>query len=263
MTKSTPSVQNGDEIGWDQPDGSRLVKLVSEELKAALEAGTLIEEPPARYYLLPPGFGQSKAKPSSVSYAGLIGQAIKSSSDMRLSLSEVYDWISSTYPFFEKGDRGWQNSIRHNLSLNKSFVKIEREANMPGKGGWWGIKPGHEDRFQNGLYNAVPQKFEAAKARQQQQSQKAMASPDAVERALALAPTDEQNKVDASDSSAKKRSKAKRKKTQADSAANSGDESDQESGRPRSSKKAKADGQVVMADRLPLLETQLSSVAVW
>lgn len=263
MTKTSPSVQNGDEIGWDQPDGSRLVKLVSEELKAALEAGTLLEEPPARYYLLPPGYGQSKAKPSSVSYAGLIGQAIKSSSDMRLSLSEVYDWISSTYPFFEKGDRGWQNSIRHNLSLNKSFVKIEREANMPGKGGWWGIKPGHEDRFQNGLYNAVPQKFEAAKARQQQQQQnqvnKTMGSPDAVERALTVSDANglpSSQGGDASDMSGKKRNKAKRKKTQAGDAGDSADESDKETGHPRSAKKAKGDGQQVMANRLPLLETQ-------
>ncbi|KAJ1032554.1 hypothetical protein NDA16_000577 [Ustilago loliicola] len=263
MTKTSPSVQNGDEIGWDQPDGSRLVKLVSEELKAALDAGTLLEEPPARYYLLPPGYGQSKAKPSSVSYAGLIGQAIKSSSDMRLSLSEVYDWISSTYPFFEKGDRGWQNSIRHNLSLNKSFIKIEREANMPGKGGWWGIKPGHEDRFQNGLYNAVPQKFEAAKARQQQQQQsqinKVMGSPDAVERALTISDADGMpcsQGGDASDNGSKKRNKAKRKKTQVGNAGDSADESDKETGRPRSAKKAKGDGQPFMADRLPLLETQ-------
>ncbi|EST06351.1 Transcription factor, fork head [Kalmanozyma brasiliensis GHG001] len=264
MAKANPSFQNGDEIGWDQPDGSRLVKLVSEELKAALDAGTLLEEPPARYYLLPPGFGQSKAKPSSVSYAGLIGQAIKSSSDMRLSLSEVYDWISSTYPFFEKGDRGWQNSIRHNLSLNKSFVKIEREANMPGKGGWWGIKPGHEDRFQNGLYNAVPQKFEAAKARQQQQQQnqanKMASSPEAVESelvvsdaAVALPCSQSSESVDGS---AKKRSKAKRKKVQMDDAVESGDESDKESSRPSSSKKVKAQAHVMMADRLPLLETQ-------
>ncbi|CDS00703.1 hypothetical protein [Sporisorium scitamineum] len=243
MAQATPSVQNGDEIGWDQPDGSRLVKLVSEELKAALDAGTLVEEPAARYYLLPPGFGQSKAKPSSVSYAGLIGQAIKSSSDMRLSLSEVYDWISSTYPFFEKGDRGWQNSIRHNLSLNKSFIKIEREANMPGKGGWWGIKPGHEDRFQNGLYNAA---------------NKVMDSPDAVEKALSAPDADtalpSSQRGESVDDSAKKRSKAKRKKAQAgDAAADSGDESDKESGRPLSSKKVK------LADRLPLLETQPQS----
>ncbi|KAN0061431.1 Forkhead transcription factor [Thecaphora frezii] len=177
MASQQPSVQNGDEIGWDQPDGSRLVKLVSEELQAALESGTLEEEPPARYYLLPPGFGQSTAKPSSVSYAGLIGQAIMSSSDMRLSLAEIYAWISTTYPFFEKGDRGWQNSIRHNLSLNKSFVKIEREVNMPGKGGWWGIQSGHEDRFQNGMYNASGQKADASKSKASQKQAQQKGAP--------------------------------------------------------------------------------------
>lgn len=137
---------------WDQPDGSRYVKLVSEELQAALNSGTLDQEPEPRYFRLPPGHGASKAKPSSVSYAGLIGQAILSSSDGRLSLAEIYLWISSVYPYYERGDRGWQNSIRHNLSLNKSFMKLERESSIPGKGGWWAIQPGHESRFQNGLY---------------------------------------------------------------------------------------------------------------
>lgn len=137
---------------WDQPDGSRIVKLVSEELQAALDAGSLEREPAPRYFRLPPGHGTSKAKPSSVSYAGLIGQAILSSSDGRLSLAEIYLWISSVYPYYERGDRGWQNSIRHNLSLNKSFVKLERESTIPGKGGWWAIEAGHEHRFHNGLY---------------------------------------------------------------------------------------------------------------
>lgn len=137
---------------WNQPDGSRIVKLVSEELQAALNSGTLDHEPEPRYFRLPPGHGSSKSKPSSVSYAGLIGQAILSSSDGRLSLAEIYLWISSVYPYYERGDRGWQNSIRHNLSLNKSFVKLERESSIPGKGGWWAIQPGHESRFQNGLY---------------------------------------------------------------------------------------------------------------
>jgi hypothetical protein len=150
----TNSMSTYGRMEWDKADGTRVVKLISEELQAALESGTLTVEPPARYYKLPPDWGQSKSKPLSVSYAGMIGQALLSSSDGRLSLNEIYNWISTVFPFFERGDRGWQNSIRHNLSLNKSFIKVEREAHIPGKGGWWAIKQGHEDRFRAGSYIA-------------------------------------------------------------------------------------------------------------
>ncbi|MCO5573490.1 hypothetical protein L7F22_027261 [Adiantum nelumboides] len=161
---ATEYARNGNSMTmeWDKPDGSRVVKLVSDELQAALESGSLPAEPPARFYKLPAGWGQSKNKPQSVSYAGMIGQAILSSSDSRLSLNEIYNWIATVFPFFERGDRGWQNSIRHNLSLNKSFEKVERAANVPGKGGWWAIKHGHEDRFRNGNYYA-PGTVKAAK----------------------------------------------------------------------------------------------------
>ncbi|PWN43237.1 winged helix DNA-binding domain-containing protein, partial [Ceraceosorus guamensis] len=74
------------------------------------------------------------------SYAGLIGQAILLSSDGKLSLNEIYNWISASYPYYVRGDRGWQNSIRHNLSLNKSFIKVERGPDLPGKGGFWSIQ---------------------------------------------------------------------------------------------------------------------------
>ncbi|WFD33377.1 hypothetical protein MCUN1_000190 [Malassezia cuniculi] len=147
---------------WQQPDGSCIVKLVSEELQAAIDSGSLEQEPEPRFYRLPPGYGSSKAKPASVSYAGLIGQAILSSSDGRLSLAEIYAWISTVYPFYERGDRGWQNSIRHNLSLNKSFVKLERESSIPGKGGWWAIAQGHEGRFCNGVYVSNPTREQSA-----------------------------------------------------------------------------------------------------
>jgi forkhead transcription factor HCM1 len=92
------------------------------------------------------------------SYAMLIGMAILRSPHRRLTLSQIYKWISDTYSFYNPQDAGWQNSIRHNLSLNKAFVKQERPKDDPGKGNYWAIEPGMEQQFmkEKGSRNAKP-----------------------------------------------------------------------------------------------------------
>ncbi|KAK0389461.1 hypothetical protein NLU13_3036 [Sarocladium strictum] len=86
------------------------------------------------------------AKPPH-SYAQLIGMAILRSPLRRLTLAQIYKWISDTYSFYHPTDAGWQNSIRHNLSLHKNFIKIERPKDDPGKGNYWAIEPGTEAQF--------------------------------------------------------------------------------------------------------------------
>ncbi|KAN0062419.1 hypothetical protein ACQY0O_005306 [Thecaphora frezii] len=91
------------------------------------------------------------------SYSSLIAQAISSSPEGRMTLREIYTWISNNYPgmypMTGPESQGWQNTVRHNLSLNKSFIKVARTAQdiydscssgVPsqsqaarGKGGWW------------------------------------------------------------------------------------------------------------------------------
>ncbi|KAH6624321.1 hypothetical protein B0J18DRAFT_174800 [Chaetomium sp. MPI-SDFR-AT-0129] len=78
------------------------------------------------------------------SYATLIAMAIVRSPQRKLTLSQIYKWISDTYSYYRGDNTGWQNSIRHNLSLNKSFVKQERPKDDPGKGSYWLIEPGTE-----------------------------------------------------------------------------------------------------------------------
>ncbi|KAG1051697.1 hypothetical protein G6F43_006117 [Rhizopus delemar] len=88
------------------------------------------------------------------SYATLIAHAILSSKDGRLTLSDIYQWISEVYPYYKKGVKGWQNSIRHNLSLNKKwFVKLDRRPTQahPGKGGYWTLRPMTEKLFVENL----------------------------------------------------------------------------------------------------------------
>ncbi|KAH7338521.1 forkhead transcription factor-like protein [Pyrenochaeta sp. MPI-SDFR-AT-0127] len=84
----------------------------------------------------------------SYSYAMLIGMAILRAPSRRLTLAQIYKWISDTFAFYRNSqETGWQNSIRHNLSLSKSFSKQERPKDDPGKGHYWVINAGFEKQY--------------------------------------------------------------------------------------------------------------------
>eukprot|EP00062_Callorhinchus_milii_P004865 gi/632943749/ref/XP_007887118.1/ PREDICTED: forkhead box protein K2 [Callorhinchus milii] len=86
------------------------------------------------------------AKPP-YSYAQLIVQAITTAPDRQLTLSGIYAHITKNYPYYRTADKGWQNSIRHNLSLNRYFIKVPRSQEEPGKGSFWRIDPASESKL--------------------------------------------------------------------------------------------------------------------
>lgn len=70
------------------------------------------------------------------SFSCLIFMAIEDSPVKALPVKEVYAWILDRFPYFRNAPTGWKNSVRHNLSLNKCFRKVEKAPNL-GKGSLW------------------------------------------------------------------------------------------------------------------------------
>ncbi|RKF64128.1 Fork-head transcriptional regulator 2 [Erysiphe neolycopersici] len=84
----------------------------------------------------------------SYSYSQLISQAILDTEDEKLTLNGIYTFIQDKYAYYRHQlGGGWQNSIRHNLSLNKAFEKVARDTHEPGKGMKWHIKNDHRDEM--------------------------------------------------------------------------------------------------------------------
>ena len=94
---------------------------------------------------------QRHIKPA-LSYIALITMAILQSPSRRLTLTGICEYISNHFPYYKERFPAWQNSIRHNLSLNDCFLKIPRSPGNLGKGNYWTLDPASENMFDNGSF---------------------------------------------------------------------------------------------------------------
>ncbi|EHM99770.1 Fhl1p [Saccharomyces cerevisiae x Saccharomyces kudriavzevii VIN7] len=90
---------------------------------------------PKKVYTLEEIPVEYRTKPT-ISYSAMLTTCIRKYSTAKgMSLSEIYAGIRELFPYYKYCPDGWQSSVRHNLSLNKSFRKVSKE----GKGWLWGL----------------------------------------------------------------------------------------------------------------------------
>jgi forkhead box protein N len=98
--------------------------------------------------------GEDSHKPP-LSFACMIFMSLESSPTKTLPVKQIYEWIQWKFPYYRTASPGWKNSIRHNLSLNKCFKKVEkvskRNKSVITKGGLWTVDSMYRDSLLTAL----------------------------------------------------------------------------------------------------------------
>ncbi|CAL2034677.1 unnamed protein product [Caenorhabditis brenneri] len=98
---------------------------------------------------LPAGISESMKRPM-ISYKDMIVDALRRSPEKRLKLQEIYQVIRLLHPYYRSvaDSWGWQNSIRHNLSLHDCFVKEEIVGSKTNHVHYWTL---NEEKLASGV----------------------------------------------------------------------------------------------------------------
>uniref|UniRef100_A0A3B3TEQ0 Forkhead box N4 n=1 Tax=Paramormyrops kingsleyae TaxID=1676925 RepID=A0A3B3TEQ0_9TELE len=111
------------------------------------------------------------------SYSCLIAMALKNSQTGSLPVSEIYSFMKEHFPYFKTAPDGWKNSVRHNLSLNKCFEKVENKLNGSSrKGCLWALNPARIERMEEEMLKWKLKDLAAIR--------RSMANPDELDRLI-------------------------------------------------------------------------------
>ncbi|NXB25121.1 FOXJ1 protein, partial [Rhagologus leucostigma] len=114
------------------------------------------------------------------SYATLICMAMEASKKPKITLAAICKWISDNFCYFRRADPSWQSSIRHNLCINKRFLKVPREKGEPGRGAFWKLHPRYAEQLKNSTSRGqgkLPEHLPPASTRRAQQEAQHVLGP--------------------------------------------------------------------------------------
>ncbi|NWW40047.1 FOXJ1 protein, partial [Panurus biarmicus] len=117
------------------------------------------------------------------SYATLICMAMEASKKPKLTLAAICKWIRDNFCYFRRAHPSWQSSIRHNLCINKRFIKVPREKGEPGRGAFWKLHPQYAEWLKNSTskgHRTLPEHIPPASSRRAQQGAQRVLSPAAL-----------------------------------------------------------------------------------
>ena len=77
-----------------------------------------------------------------LSYSKMIAEALNQAEDGMLPVSDIMGYLSQRYPSYSSriDVKGWQNAIRHTLSVSQEFQKVPRSRDCKGRGHFWTMK---------------------------------------------------------------------------------------------------------------------------
>ncbi|XP_026885572.2 forkhead box protein N4 [Electrophorus electricus] len=111
------------------------------------------------------------------SYSCLIAMALKNSKTGSLPVSEIYSFMKEHFPYFKTAPDGWKNSVRHNLSLNKCFEKVENKmSGSSRKGCLWALNPAKIDKMEEEMQKWKRKDLSAIR--------RSMANPDELDKLI-------------------------------------------------------------------------------
>lgn len=126
----SPNTSDQDDLtclSWLHQRGSNLLPL-----QPLPKINPLPQQPEIRQAFTPADSLSPSSNKPPYSFSSLIFMAIEDSPNKLLPVKGIYEWIVNSFPYYRTASGGWRNSVRHNLSLSKSFRRIQRDKSQVG-----------------------------------------------------------------------------------------------------------------------------------